>query len=318
MPTVVAVRFREAGKLYHFDPGELGLHRLDKVVVETSNGLGIGRVVTEAVDKSEDELGHPVRRVLRKANADDLERERRAKEYAEEVLEAFRARARADGLALRAVAAESSIDRTRVTVMYSSEKRVDFRPVVRRISAQFRCRIEMRALAARDEAKALGGYGPCGQQLCCTRWMTEFQPISIKMAKLQHLALNPGKLAGVCGRLKCCLRYEIENYDGAERELPPLGGTVYTAQGEGRVVGLNLLERKVQVLMDEPTPVWFASDEVFSHNGCQGGGGSGGGCSCGTRAPKAPATAPGGPEARPAANTPAERAPSRPGPSRPA
>jgi cell fate regulator YaaT (PSP1 superfamily) len=284
MPTVVAVRFRDAGKLYHFDPGELGLHRLDKVVVETSSGLGIGRVVTEAVDKSEEELAQPVRRVLRKANAEDLERERRAKEHAEIVLEACRELARTMGIPLRPVSAESSMDRTRLTITYTSEKRIDYRQLVRGLASQFRCRVEMRALGARDEAKALGGYGPCGQQLCCTRWMTEFQPVSIKMAKLQHLALNPGKLAGVCGRLKCCLRYEIENYDGAERELPVLGSTVYTAQGEGRVVGLNLLERKVQILMDDPTPVWFPSDEVFSHNGCQGGGGCGtGGCACGTK-----------------------------------
>ena len=287
MPTVVAVRFRDAGKLYHFDPGELGLRRLDKVVVETASGLGIGRVVTEALDRSEQELTQPLRRVLRKANAEDLERERRAKEHADTLLEACRERARTLGLQLRPVDAESSMDRTRVTITYTAEQRIDYRQLVRGLASQFRCRVEMRPLGARDEAKSLGGYGPCGQQLCCTRWMTEFQPVSIKMAKLQHLALNPGKLAGVCGRLKCCLRYEIENYDGAERELPNLGATVYTAKGEGRVVGLNLLERKVQILMDDPTPVWFPADEVFSHNGCQGGGGCGtGGCSCGSRESK--------------------------------
>lgn len=281
MPTVVAVRFRQAGKLYHFDPGDLGLRRLDKVVVETANGPGIGRVVAEALEKTEGDLSSPLRRVLRKANADDLERERRARAHAAEVLEACRARVRDLGLALRPVDAESSMDRTRITVSYTSEERVDFRQLVRALAGQFRCRVEMRQLGARDEAKVLDGIGPCGQQLCCTRWITEFQPVSIKMAKLQHLALNPGKLAGVCGRLKCCLRYEIENYQGAERELPGLGAKVFTASGEGRVVGLNLLERKVQILLDEPTPVWFPADEVFSHNGCQSG--VGGACSCGTK-----------------------------------
>ncbi len=290
MPTVVAVRFRDAGKLYHFDPGELGLRRLDKVVVETAHGLGIGRVVTEPLQKEEADLPTPVRRVLRKAGPEDLDRERRAREKAEGALEACRRRVRSLGLSLRPVEAEASLDCGRVAISFTAEERVDFRQLVRDLAGELHCRIEMRQVGARDEAKALDGIGPCGQRLCCSRWITEFQPISIKMAKLQNLALNPGKLAGVCGRLKCCLRYEIENYQGAQRELPTLGSKAYTAQGEGRVVGLNLLERRVQVLFDEPTPVWFPADEVFRHNGCQdGAGGCGGSCSTKAATPRKPA-----------------------------
>ncbi len=271
MPTVVAVRFREAGKLYHFESGTLGLHRLDKVVVETANGPGLGRVITEPADRPIDELPNPVRRVLRKASPGDLEREKHTKQRSAKALDACQQRVRALGLSMRPVGAESVLDGSRITITFTADQRVDFRQLVRDLAAEFHCRIEMRQIGARDEAKAIDGIGPCGQRLCCSRWLTEFQPISIKMAKLQNLALNPGKLAGACGRLKCCLRYEIENYEGAHDELPPLGVKVFTATGEGRVVNLNVLERKVQVLFDDPTPVWLPADEVFRHNGCQDG-----------------------------------------------
>lgn len=271
MPTVVSVRFREAGKLYYFDPCDLHLRRLDKVVVETSVGQGLGRVVTEALEKSGADVPLPLRRVLRKASPADLERERRAEARAARALDACRARVRALRLPMRPVDAEAGFDGARVTITFTAEERVDFRQLVRELGAELRCRVELRQVGARDEAKALDGIGPCGQRLCCSRWLTEFQPITIKMAKLQGLALNPGKLAGACGRLKCCLRYEIENYDGAQRDLPGLGSRVFSRQGEGRVVGLNLLERKAQVLFDDPAPVWLDADEVFRHNGCQEG-----------------------------------------------
>lgn len=257
--------------MYHFDPGSLSLRRLDRVVVETANGLGIGRVVTEPMDKSADDLVGPLRKVLRRANTDDLERERQAKERAQVALDACRRLVKASVLDMRPVDAESSMDLSRVTITFTAEERVDFRQLVRDLSAELHCRVELRQVGARDEAKALDGIGPCGQRLCCSRWLTEFQPISIKMAKLQNLALNPGKLAGACGRLKCCLRYEVENYAEGQRELPAIGAKVFTTEGEGRVVGVNLLERKVQVLFDSPTPQWMSADEVFRHNGCQEG-----------------------------------------------
>ena len=286
MPTVVAVRFREAGKLYHFDSAGLALHRLDRVVVETGSGLGIGRVVTEPADKPAADLVAPVRRVLRRAGPDDLARERQSRQRAQTALESCRRHARSLELKLRPVDAEATMDGGRITISFTAEERVDFRQLLRQLSSELHCRVELRQVGARDEAKALDGIGPCGQRLCCSRWLTEFQPISIKMAKVQHLALNPGKLAGACGRLKCCLRYEIENYADAQRDLPALGAAVFTAEGEGRVVGLNLLGRRVQVLFDDPAPRWLAADDVFSHNGCQDG-------MCETcRAPDAPADAP--------------------------
>ncbi len=266
--------------MYQFDPVGLGLRRLDKVVVETANGPGVGRVVVEASDRADQDVTHPLRRVLRKATPEDLDREAQAQVRAAAVLERCRMWIRDTKLALRLVDADASLDGRRLTIYYASEQRVELRALVRELSAELRCRMEFRHVGPRDEAKLLDGYGPCGQRLCCSRWLTGFKPISIKMAKLQNLALNPGKLAGVCGRLKCCLRYELENYEEGQRDLPGLGVTVYTAQGEGRVVGLNLPERKVQILLED-VPTWFAADEVFSHNGCQDGGGGGCGGACG-------------------------------------
>jgi cell fate regulator YaaT (PSP1 superfamily) len=279
VPTVVGVRFRSAGKLYHFDPGELSCTRLDSVIVETTNGTEIGRVVTERMEKSDEDVQQPLRRILRKATSDDRARQAKNRERADEALALCKRRVKELGLAMRPVEAEMAFDGSRFTISFTSEDRVDFRDLVRDLSQRLRAKVEMRQIGARDEAKVLDGIGPCGQQLCCTRWLTEFKPISIKMAKLQGLALNPGKLAGVCGRLKCCLRYEIENYAEGEKPLPNIGATVHTAAGEGRVVGVSVLERKVSVLLDDGAK-WFSVDEVFGSNGCGGGGGNGG-CSCG-------------------------------------
>jgi cell fate regulator YaaT (PSP1 superfamily) len=276
VPTVVGVRFRGAGKLYHFDPGDLECKRLDSVVVETANGTEIGRVVVEPRERPAEEVVQPLRRVLRKVTAEDLRRQRANRQRAEEALRLCRERVRALGLPMRPVEAEVAFDQPRVTISFTAEDRVDFRQLVRELAQALHMRVEMRQVGARDEAKLLGGIGPCGQQLCCSRWLVEFKPISIKMAKLQGLALNPGKLAGVCGRLKCCLRYEIEQYGEGEKPVPPLGATVHTRDGEGRVVERDADERRVNVLLDDG-PKWFSADEVFGSNGCGGGCGGGGG-----------------------------------------
>jgi len=283
VPTVVGVRFRSAGKLYHFDPGGLDCSRLDRVVVETANGTEIGRVVTEAMDKPAEDMNLPLRRILRKATTEDRDRQSQNRTLADDALMLCKRRVQEIGLAMKPVEAEMAFDGSRVTISFTADDRIDFRDLVRDLTQRLHAKIEMRQIGARDEAKVLDGIGPCGQQLCCTRWLTEFKPISIKMAKLQGLALNPGKLAGVCGRLKCCLRYEIENYAEGEKPMPNIGATVHTSEGEGRVVGVSVLSRKVSVLLDDGAK-WFSVDEVFGGNGCGSGGGGGsgnGGCSCG-------------------------------------
>jgi len=283
VPTVVGVRFRSAGKLYHFDPGGLDCSRLDRVVVETANGTEIGRVVTEAMDKPAEDMNLPLRRILRKATTEDRDRQSQNRTLADDALMLCKRRVQEIGLAMKPVEAEMAFDGSRVTISFTADDRIDFRDLVRDLTQRLHAKIEMRQIGARDEAKVLDGIGPCGQQLCCTRWLTEFKPISIKMAKLQGLALNPGKLAGVSGRLKCCLRYEIENYAEGEKPMPNIGATVHTSEGEGRVVAVSVLSRKVSVLLDDGAK-WFSVDEVFGGNGCGSGGGGGsgnGGCSCG-------------------------------------
>jgi cell fate regulator YaaT (PSP1 superfamily) len=280
MPTVVGVRLREAGKLYHFDPNGLGLRRLDPVVVETQGGMELGRCVTECLEKSEGEIVPPLRRVVRKATPQDLERQRQNRERAREVLEYCRRRVGELGLAIRVVDAELAFDGSRLTVHFTAEERVDFRALVRELGARYHVRVDMRQVGARDEAKLLDGVGPCGQRLCCARWLSEFRPVSIRMAKLQNLALNPGKLAGNCGRLKCCLRFELEAYEEGQKQLPPVGTRVATREGEGRVIATNPLQPAVQVLFDDG-PRWLPAYEVFRSNGCEGG--PEGGCACGGR-----------------------------------
>lgn len=280
MSTVVGIRFRDAGKLYHFDPGRLHLRRLDRVLVETAHGVDLGRVVTGRLEKdASDDLQTPLRRVVRKATDADLDVERRNRAEAETALAIAKRHAAKLGLEMRLVQAEYTFDRNRLTLFFTAEDRVDFRALARDLAEQLRVRVELRQIGARDEAKLIDGIGPCGERLCCSRWLTEFQPISIKMAKLQNLALNPGKLAGACGRLKCCLRYEVETYEQGQRDLPRVGATVYTRSGEGRVVSANLLMRTVDVLLDGPVPETFDADEVFDH-AC-GGGPGGEGCTCG-------------------------------------
>lgn len=280
MSTVVGVRFREAGKLYHFDPGQLDLHRLDRVVVETGHGVDMGRVVTEPLERDDDDAPTPsLRRILRKATEDDLDHQRANRGEAQAALEAAKRRARALNLDMRLVDAEMTLDRGKLTLFFTAEDRVDFRALARDLADELRVHVELRQIGARDEAKMIDGIGPCGERLCCSRWLTEFQPISIKMAKLQNLALNPGKLAGACGRLKCCLRYEVETYERGQRDLPRVGATVFTRAGEGRVVATNVLTRTVSVVVDGQTAQGFDADEVFDH-AC-GGGPGGEGCTCG-------------------------------------
>lgn len=284
VPTVVGVRFRNASKLYHFDPGDLDCRRLDSVVVETANGAEIGRVVTERLQKEPEEIIQPLRRVLRKATSADREQQDSNRSRADEALTLCRCRVSALGLAMRPVEANLAFDQPRVTILFTAEQRVDFRELVRDLAQRLHMRIELRQIGARDEAKVLDGIGPCGERLCCSRWLTEFRPISIKMAKLQGLALNPGKLAGVCGRLKCCLRYELENYGEGAKPLPRVGASVQTRDGDGRVVAISEGDRQVNVMMDNGTQ-WFSADEVFGSSACGGGdctGGCGSGGSCGT------------------------------------
>lgn len=251
LPVVVGVRFRRAGKIYHFDAGDLELGVGDYVVVETARGLECGQVVVGPRRVAVEELQPPVRRVVRLAREEDLEVLETNRRLADEAL-ALAAEAVERGCwPLRVVAAEYTFDRSRLTVYFRAEQTPDLRDLLRELGQAVRARVELRQIGERDEAKLMGGLGPCGRILCCTSFLPEFQPVSVRMAKEQDLPVNPSKLTGLCGRLKCCLRYEHEAYAEARALLPPEGAAVRTPRGPGRVVGLRFLERRVRVLLED-------------------------------------------------------------------
>lgn len=249
---VVGVRFKRAGKIYYFDPGHLDLVPGDRVLVETAAGIEFGEVVSPVKMVPESEVVPPIRPVLREAAREDYDQLLANREQ-ERVAHAFALeRIAARGLPMRLVNTEYTFDRNRLTFFFTSETRVDFRQLVRDLARQFGVRIELRQIGVRDEAKEVGGIGVCGRELCCASWMGEFEPVSIRMAKDQRLSLNPSKLTGQCGRLKCCLKFENDTYRQIRALLPAEGDRVQVAvAGElqvGRVI--EVLVAKESVVLD--------------------------------------------------------------------
>ncbi len=260
---VIGVRFRQAGKIYFFDPLDFQVKRGSCVIVETVRGVEYGEVVTGIRYVKQDEVVLPLKTVIRIATREDREQMEANRKAANSALVICQEKIRNRGLEMKLVDAEYTFDRNKIIFYFTADGRVDFRELVRDLAAVFRTRIELRQIGVRDEAKMLGGLGPCGRVLCCSSFLGDFEPVSIKMAKDQNLSLNPAKISGLCGRLMCCLKYENNIYEEAKRMLPDLGEKVVTPEGRGRVVLLNMLERRVQVeLSDSCTLVEHAIDEV--------------------------------------------------------
>lgn len=251
MYAVVGVRFKQAGKIYYFDPDDLPIGKDQVVIVETARGIEYGKVVIGKKYVSEGEVVLPLKRVLRLATEEDRRQVMENKAAAERALSLCREKVREHALDMRLIDAEYTFDRNKIIFYFTADGRVDFRELVKDLASIFRTRIELRQIGVRDEAKMLGGIGPCGRTLCCSSFLGDFEPVSIKMAKDQNLSLNPIKISGLCGRLMCCLKYENDTYEEAKREMPDMGDRVTTPDGTGRVVGLNLLERRVRVELDE-------------------------------------------------------------------
>ncbi|SFS87207.1 PSP1 domain-containing protein [Marininema halotolerans] len=251
MLSVVGVRFRQAGKIYYFNPGELDISRDDPVIVETVRGIEYGTVVTGIRYVTEDEVVLPLKSVIRKASSDDTELMEKNQQAAHDALAVCLEKIQHHSLEMKLVDAEYTFDRNKIIFYFTADGRVDFRELVRDLASVFRTRIELRQIGVRDEAKMLGGIGPCGRILCCSSFLGDFEPVSIKMAKDQSLSLNPAKISGLCGRLMCCLKYENDNYVEAKKEMPDIGARVTTPEGDGRVTVLNLLERRIQVQLSE-------------------------------------------------------------------
>ncbi|MBX6354116.1 MAG: stage 0 sporulation family protein [Thermoflavifilum sp.] len=210
--SVVGVRFRPAGKIYYFDPGDLPIERNDFVIVETARGIEYGQVVIGKKAVTESEVVLPLKQVIRIAKSQDADVVEENKRRAREAMKVFREKVAHHKLEMKLVDAEYTFDRNKLIFYFTAEGRVDFRELVRDLAAVFRVRIELRQIGVRDEAKMLGGIGPCGRLLCCSTWMGEFDPVSIRMAKDQSLSLNPTKISGLCGRLMCCLKFENDSY----------------------------------------------------------------------------------------------------------
>lgn len=248
MPNVVGIRFKDSGKVYFFDPNGLELlNQGDQVVVETVRGLELAKVADAPRDVDENEVVGELKPVVRRAEQADFERLQALNESHAEVLQRCAEKIEEHNLPMRLVKAEYSFDGSRLTFYFTAEKRVDFRGLVRDLARTFRARIELRQIGPRDEAKLLGGIGPCGRLLCCATFLPDYAHVSIKMAKDQDLPLNPTKISGVCGRLLCCLSYEHEQYLEIKQELPRRGAWVQTPDGPGEVVAMNVVRETVTV-----------------------------------------------------------------------
>ncbi|KXG44821.1 PSP1 domain-containing protein [Tepidibacillus decaturensis] len=247
MYSVVGVRFKKAGKIYYFDPEDLSVEKDQFVIVETARGIEYGQVVIGRKTVGDEDVVLPLKKVMRIANTEDALQVEQNKIDAKEAFQVCYDKIVKHELEMKLVDVEYTFDRNKIIFYFTADGRIDFRELVKDLAAVFRTRIELRQIGVRDEAKMLGGIGPCGRILCCSSFLGDFEPVSIKMAKDQNLSLNPTKISGLCGRLMCCLKYENDNYESGKEELPDIGSEVMTPLGLGRVVGLNILERKVQV-----------------------------------------------------------------------
>lgn len=252
---VVAINFHRAGKIYDFDCGDLELKAKDPVIVETDEGLGFATVVIAPRKENWVDLDHNLKKVIRKANYDDMKQRDKNKEREARAFQEAHRKIRAQNLAMKLVHVDYLHSGSKVVFFFTSENRVDFRNLVRELAQELHTRIEMKQIGPRDETKMIGGIGVCGRELCCTTWLRDFDPISIKMAKAQDLSLNPSKLAGQCGRLKCCLAYEYEVYDQTKRGMPRIGKKMCWKDGTscGRVTGHHIFLNSVKVELDDGT-----------------------------------------------------------------
>ena len=251
MIKVIGVRFRTAGKIYFFDPGKLDIKRGNHVIVETARGIEYGTVVGDIREVTDDKVIQPLKPVLRIATQRDDEQEASNKLKEKEAFKVCLEKIRKHGLEMKLIDAEYTFDNNKVLFYFTADGRIDFRELVKDLAAVFKTRIELRQIGVRDETKIRGGMGICGRQLCCHTHLSEFVPVSIKMAKEQNLSLNPTKISGVCGRLMCCLKHEEETYEELNRRLPNVGDHVTTDTGlRGEVASVNVLRQLVKVIVD--------------------------------------------------------------------
>ena len=267
MTKVIGVRFRQAGKIYFFSPGKLHIKQGDKVIVETARGVEFGSVVAGPKEVPDEEIMQPLKSVIRIATEEDKRNEEKNREKEKEAYDICLEKIRAHNLDMKLINAEYTFDNNKVLFYFTADGRIDFRELVKDLAAVFRTRIELRQIGVRDETKLKGGIGVCGRALCCHTYLSEFAPVSIKMAKEQNLSLNPTKISGVCGRLMCCLTNEEETYEELNSRLPAVGDFVTTRDGyKGEVLSLSVLRQLVKVVVtmddDEKEIREYRADEL--------------------------------------------------------
>jgi cell fate regulator YaaT (PSP1 superfamily) len=246
-PLIVGVRLRPAGQVYDFDPGPLILRREERVLVETERGPTLGTVVVPPTRRP---TSRRLSRVIKKADARDLAREDKNLQQERQLRATALGVLRQTRLPAKLVKVEAAFDGSRVTVFVAADEHLELRDLVRDLGQAFALRVEVKQIGARDEARVAGGVGVCGRELCCSSWLKEFQAVSVKMVKAQGLSLNPSKLAGQCGRLKCCMRYEYETYVEMKRNLPAIGAMVESVKGNGKIVAQSILKQTVTIQLD--------------------------------------------------------------------
>ncbi len=268
---VVGVRFKSAGKIYYFDPSDVDVQTGDNVIVETARGLEFGEVVTGPKQITAEEVVSPLKQVVRKAVEEDKQKAAKIEEKEEEAFNVCLDKIDKHGLEMKLVDVEKSFDGSKIIFYFTADGRVDFRDLVKDLASVFKTRIELRQIGVRDEAKMLGGIGPCGREMCCASFLGDFEPVSIKMAKDQNLALNPNKISGICGRLMCCLRYESKVYEEAQRKFPQPGEIVETEEGQGEVQDFNVVKERVQIKMEDTHQIKeYPLHEVTRIQSCPG------------------------------------------------
>ena len=279
MIKIVGVRFKNAGKIYYFDPVELEVEKSIDVVVETARGLEYGTVVVGPKEIDESELVSPLKPIIRIATDEDRQVYLENKEKAKETFEICQQKIKEHGLTMFLIDCEYTFDRNKLIFYFTAEGRIDFRELVKDLASIFKTRIELRQIGVRDEAKSIGGLGTCGRKLCCSSWLGDFQPVSIKMAKDQSLSLNPTKISGICGRLFCCLKYEHDVYVEAIEKMPVVGSVVKVENQKGKVIEINPLLEQIKIEFNDKTIKTCLAEEVKvlhvpkkCENGCCGGG----------------------------------------------
>lgn len=279
MIKIVGVRFKNAGKIYYFDPVDFEIEKNIDVVVETARGLEYGKIVVGPKEIEEEKLISPLKPIIRIATEEDKAIYRENKEKAKETFELCQQKIKEHGLTMFLIDCEYTFDRNKLIFYFTAEGRIDFRELVKDLASIFKTRIELRQIGVRDEAKSIGGLGTCGRKLCCSSWLGDFQPVSIKMAKDQSLSLNPTKISGICGRLFCCLKYEHDVYVEAIEKMPVVGSVVKVENQKGKVIEINPLLEQIKIEFNDKTIKTCLAEEVKvlhvpkkCENGCCGGG----------------------------------------------